>query len=320
MLDLDNLSSATNHNGGALHFGQDGKLYVAVGENANGSNAQSLSNLLGKLLRLNADGSIPTNNPFYSTASGKNRAIWARGLRNPFTFAIQPGTGRIFIDDVGNALGRRSTTAWPERTTAGPRQRGPRPIPGSRLHLLLRARSDSIGCRSPAARSTIRPAQFPSSYSGDYFFADYCSGWIRRLDSAGSYTGASTFASGITSPVDLDVAPDGTLYYLARGSGTNTGGVYRIQYTLNTPPTITVHPAGQTVTVGDSVTFNVSASGTTPLSYQWQRNGADVSGATSSSYTIAAAQTGRQRRHLPLQGDEFLWKCDEQQRDPDGHP
>src|SRR5688572_8455580 len=43
LLDLNNLSSATNHNGGALHFGNDGKLYVAVGENANGSNAQTLS-------------------------------------------------------------------------------------------------------------------------------------------------------------------------------------------------------------------------------------------------------------------------------------
>jgi len=49
ILDLNNLSSATNHNGGAIHFGPDGKLYIAVGENANASNAQTLSNLLGKI-------------------------------------------------------------------------------------------------------------------------------------------------------------------------------------------------------------------------------------------------------------------------------
>ena len=65
LLDLDNLSSATNHNGGALAFGPDGKLYAAVGENANGANAQSLGNLLGKMLRINTDGTIPTDNPFY---------------------------------------------------------------------------------------------------------------------------------------------------------------------------------------------------------------------------------------------------------------
>ncbi|HEY7270852.1 MAG TPA: PQQ-dependent sugar dehydrogenase, partial [Dehalococcoidia bacterium] len=64
LLDLDNLSSATNHNGGAIHFGPDGKLYIGVGENANGANAQTLANLLGKMLRINADGSIPESNPF----------------------------------------------------------------------------------------------------------------------------------------------------------------------------------------------------------------------------------------------------------------
>ncbi len=101
ILELDNLSSATNHNGGAIHFGPDGKLYVAVGENANSSNAQTLSNRLGKVLRINSNGTIPTDNPFFNTAAGNNRSIWALGLRNPFTFAFQPGTGRMFINDVG---------------------------------------------------------------------------------------------------------------------------------------------------------------------------------------------------------------------------
>ena len=60
-----------------------------------------MSNLLGKMLRLNADGSIPTDNPFFNTATGVKRAIWALGLRNPFTFAIQRTTGRLFSNDVG---------------------------------------------------------------------------------------------------------------------------------------------------------------------------------------------------------------------------
>src|SRR4051812_35982864 len=107
VLQLDDLSSATNHNGGALHFGPDGKLYIAVGENANGSNSQTLSNLLGKILRINGDGSIPTDNPFYASATGQNRAIWALGLRNPYTFAFQPGTTRMLINDVGQS-------AWEE--------------------------------------------------------------------------------------------------------------------------------------------------------------------------------------------------------------
>src|SRR2546423_2760603 len=74
LMDLENLS-ATNHNGGAIHFGPDGKLYARVGENANSANAQTLSNRLGKILRINSDGSIPTDNPFFNTATGANRAI-----------------------------------------------------------------------------------------------------------------------------------------------------------------------------------------------------------------------------------------------------
>lgn len=105
LLDFDNLSSATNHNGGAIHFGEDGKLYVAHGDNANGTNAQTLANLLGKMIRKNpvpdSAAQIPTDNPFYNTASGKNRLIWTLGLRNSFTFSIQSGTGRVFINDVG---------------------------------------------------------------------------------------------------------------------------------------------------------------------------------------------------------------------------
>src|SRR4051812_15908518 len=104
LLELNNLSGATNHNGGAIHFGPDGKLYIATGENANGANSQTLNNLLGKMLRINADGTIPHDNPFFSTATGNNRAIWALGLRNPYTFAFQPGTGRMFINDVGQNL------------------------------------------------------------------------------------------------------------------------------------------------------------------------------------------------------------------------
>jgi len=101
ILELNNLSSAQNHNGGALHFGADGKLYIAVGENANSANSQTLATLLGKILRIDAGGTIPTDNPFFNVATGVNRAIWALGLRNPFTFGVQPGTGRIFINDVG---------------------------------------------------------------------------------------------------------------------------------------------------------------------------------------------------------------------------
>jgi glucose/arabinose dehydrogenase len=125
ILRLNNLSSATNHNGGAIHFGKDGKLYVAVGENAKGENAQSLGNLKGKILRINKDGTIPRDNPFYKHSTGTNRAIWALGLRNPFSFAIQPHKGKVFINDVGEQTWEEINRGPPERTTDGLDMRAP---------------------------------------------------------------------------------------------------------------------------------------------------------------------------------------------------
>ena len=101
VMDLNNLSTATNHNGGALHFGPDGNLYVAVGDNANANNAESLLTRHGKMLRITSTGGIPADNPFIGQTTGDNQAIWALGLRNPFTFSFQPGVGRMFINDVG---------------------------------------------------------------------------------------------------------------------------------------------------------------------------------------------------------------------------
>ncbi len=100
ILNLDPLSSATNHNGGTIQFGIDGKMYVGVGENANSANSQNLDTYHGKILRINADGSVPAGNPFTSGTAQRQR-VWEYGMRNPYTLSIQPGTGRIFVNDVG---------------------------------------------------------------------------------------------------------------------------------------------------------------------------------------------------------------------------
>ncbi|HKQ52446.1 MAG TPA: PQQ-dependent sugar dehydrogenase, partial [Pyrinomonadaceae bacterium] len=286
LLEIDDLVAA-NHNGGALHFGPDGKLYVAVGDNAKGSNSQTLTNRLGKILRVNKDGSIPSDNPFFNTATGQNRVIWALGLRNPFTFSFQPGTGRMFINDVGQNTWEEindgiagSNYGWP--TTEGPttdsRFRSP-------LFAYQHGSSATTGCAITGG-TFYNPAtnQFPLTYNGKYFFADFCSGWIRLLDPANNT--ATAFATGIASPVDLQVAADGSLYYLARGSGS----IFRVRYPANQGPTITQHPASRKASVGQSATFTVAASGTAPLSYQWQRDGVNIDGATSASYTLTDAQ------------------------------
>ena len=220
------------HQGGAIHFGKDGKLYVAIGDQTAGKPAQNLNSLQGKLLRLNADGSIPTDNPFLTKATGKYGAIWALGLRNPFTFAVQAETGRIFINDVGGQAEEindgvaGANYGWPtveHGPTSDPRFRGP-------IHHYPTA--CVIGGAFSPQKST-----WPKEYRGRYFFGDFNHGWIKSLD-PDKPAEARLFAAGIRRPVDIRFAPDGSLYIFVRDAWVidkffkgGTGTLLRIRYT-----------------------------------------------------------------------------------------
>jgi glucose/arabinose dehydrogenase len=93
---FDGVLGAGIHDGGRIKFGPDGKLYITVGDAANGDQAQQPDVLAGKILRLNPDGSIPADNPF-------GTAIWSYGHRNPQGIDWQPGTGLLFETEHGQA-------------------------------------------------------------------------------------------------------------------------------------------------------------------------------------------------------------------------
>lgn len=295
LVDLPALSSATNHNGGAMHFGPDGKLYVAVGDNANTSTPQILTTTFGKMLRYNKDGTIPGDNPtsisgIVGTPTGVNRAIWAAGLRNPFTFAFQPGTGRIFVNDVGQSAWEEVNEGRSGANYGWPGTEGPTTNPNFDTPFYAYGHSGGAptGCAITGG-TFYNPSSptFPSQFVGQYFFADFCSGWIYRINSTGAPT-PTPFLTGGSSIVDLKVGPDAALYYLERG---NTGRVLRVTPSVAAPQ-ITQHPSAQTVAAGLAATFTVQTNGTAPLSYQWQRNSADIPGATNASYTLNNAQAG----------------------------
>lgn len=228
-IDLPALSSATNHNGGALHFGTDGKLYVGVGDNANGARAQDVNDVFGKLLRFNDDGTIPSDNPFCATAAQQRCAVWAYGLRNPFTFAVQPGTGRMHINDVGQNtweeidLGVRGANyGWP--ASEGPDNIGA----GVTAPLFSYAHADAsppgagpggflTGFSIAGGAFYPEGGNFPAAYRGSYFFADFVSRFVARMDPANG-NAVNTFATLAGSPVDLLVGADGALYVLTRSA------------------------------------------------------------------------------------------------------
>ena len=125
---------------------------------------------------------------------------------------------------------------------------------------------------------------------------------------------ASDFATGVVQPVDLQVGNDGALYYLDRFAGS----VRRITFaSTNTAPSITSHPSSVTVAVGQSASFSVSAEGTQPLTFQWQRDSVDIPGATAATYTLPIGGTVRQRRIVPGGREQRDRHGDQQRRNVD---
>jgi glucose/arabinose dehydrogenase len=196
IMEMDNLAATSYiHNGGGLHFGPDGKLYISVGENGQGTPSQSLNSVLGKILRINPipenpdgtnpDSTFPTDNPFYSTTTGKNRAIYVLGLRNPFTFNFQPGSGRMFIDDVGAYTWEEINEGGSGRNYGWPTYEGPVTPPPAGFTNPIYAYQHFVGSPTgcaitggafynpPALCSGDPPYGFPSSYVGQYFFLDF---------------------------------------------------------------------------------------------------------------------------------------------------
>lgn len=327
ILDLNNLVSATNHNGGAIHFGKDGMLYADIGDNTQmftGPDNQSyrvsqtLANMLGKQLRIDVSQFnsgvatrddttvghlIPSNNPFVGTASGINQMIYVLGLRNPYTFAVQPGTGRIFINDVGENTWEEiddssagANYGWSGGPTDGFSHPPPSFAPGP-YHDPLLAYNHSGGPAGGGCAivggTFYNPAtvQFPNSYVGKYFYEDLCGGWIRVFDPSNPGTPSNPdtstlFASGTPGGLrDLKVDSVGNLYYLSGGDGS----IRKISFQA---PKITAQPANSTVTQGQTATFSVTATGPS-LNYQWQHVVGSTTtnvGTNSPTLTISNAQ------------------------------
>ncbi|MGH7518802.1 MAG: PQQ-dependent sugar dehydrogenase [Gemmatimonadales bacterium] len=231
-----------NHNGGQLAFGPDGYLYIGLGDGGDAGdpleNAQSLTTLLGKLLRIDLDGgapyAIPPDNPFSAVAAARSE-IWSYGLRNPWRFSFDRVTGDLYIGDVGqneieeidvspaaSGAGRGANYGWDVmegrecfEPATGCDQSG--------LVLPAVQHDHGDGC-SVTGGYVYRGSAIPA-LQGTYFYSDFCSGWIRSFRFAG---GAATeqrewpaLEAGNVTSFGQDDA--GELYILTAG-----GTVYRI--------------------------------------------------------------------------------------------
>ena len=251
------------HQGGPVRFGPDGKLYFGLGEQTARDPSQRLDTLQGKILRLNPDGSIPDDNPFYTRTSGKYRAIWAYGIRNPFGLAFQPESGRCFVTDVGESsweevdeILKGANYGWPqaEGMSTNPAFRNP-----------LYTYPPVIGRSIVGATFYPRTPQpdtksdfFPEKWRGKFFFADWAAHWVKALDPHAP-ANVVTFARGFNAPVAVDVAPDGSLLVLNRGTiwrdnkswQPNSGSLVRIRYTGLSPEVAARPPLPKTLAAAD---------------------------------------------------------------------
>jgi glucose/arabinose dehydrogenase len=302
-------ADAVFHYGGAVEMGTDGKLYVTVGDYLIGANGQDRTNIKGTVLRLNADGSIPTDNPFYDELTGTNRAIYAYGLRNPWQTAQHPVTGEIFISDVGsnsfeelNVLQEGANYGW--FLAEGPKDPND-PTQSSFVDPLWAYRHADdfpndpfVGCAiiGGSFYETPNPT-FPAQYRGPYFTGDYCQGTISTVDPA---TGQATaFMDGFNfGLVDMAVSPvNGDLYYIDQTFNDDhafpAGGVGKITYVgQQTDITITTQPSDVSIAVGGTASFFVGASAPGDVTYQWLRDGGVINGETGPRLTIPNVSAG----------------------------
>ena len=183
----------SNHNGGDIAFGMDGKLYIGMGDggsaNDPGNRSQNGLNNLGKMIRLDVDIAspfIPSDNPFLGNPN-INDEIWALGLRNPWRYSFDRQTGDLYIADVGQ--GQREEISFQPGSSAGGENYGWRCMEGTRctglsgctcndtnLTLPIHEYSHGQGC-SITGGYVYRGSGIPG-LEGTYFFADYCSDTI----------------------------------------------------------------------------------------------------------------------------------------------
>ena len=219
------VSSATNHNGGRIVFGPDGRLWIVIGENANPAYSQMKGNLRGKVLRIDPDGSIPKDNPF-------GTRIWSYGHRNSFGMAFDPATGRLWETENGpscndeiNLIRKGGNFAWGPNQSCGSlaaphdtNRDGPTPRLVPKTYFL-----STIGITGAAF---CHGCGLGSALRGDLLFGDVNTAQIRAVDldaARTSFDAAPRVLLGAGTPIySMEVSPKGRIYV------SGPGAIYRL--------------------------------------------------------------------------------------------
>jgi glucose/arabinose dehydrogenase len=234
-----------NHNGGQLQFGPDGYLYWSTGDDGHSENAQDLTSDRGKILRIDpresggAPYTVPPGNPFVGVA-GARPEIWAMGLRNPWRFSFDRGSGALVVGDVGQRAweevdyasaaaggGRGLNYGWPQcEAFEGAGCTGAAFAPP----IYAYSHTASTGGCAIVGGYVVRDPELGALY-GRYLFADLCAGELRSIDPASPPPVNEAPSEGISFDVPWSFGEDacGRLYVATSGGGPGGNGqVFRL--------------------------------------------------------------------------------------------
>ncbi|MFD2823131.1 PQQ-dependent sugar dehydrogenase [Lacinutrix iliipiscaria] len=273
------------HTGGSIVIDDEGHLFSSTGDNSSPGRAQLMNYTHGKIVRINKDGTIPIDNPFYVGDGNPEDIIWSMGLRNPYTMAIHKPTNTIFVNDVGQHLWEEVNDAsiggrnfgWP--LEEGYNSEGSIYDPPSYAYGHTVDDSDRLGNAITGGDfyDPIDP-KYPSEYVGKYFFLEYDKQWINYIDPVldghdhihDLTNSRETLGTEIPrGGIYLTTSPDGYLYYFSRIENT----LYKIVYYDGDEPIILEHQEDTTTMIGERTRFEITAVGAPELIYDWYKDG-----------------------------------------------
>ena len=269
---IDEADSGAMHHGNTMLFGPDGKLYWGFGDNALNTNGQDLSTIYGKILRINPDGTIPEDNPFYATP-GARKEVYAYGFRNPFRMTFTP-TGELLVGDVGDQAWEELNNVVAGGNYGWPSAEGSCSDCGYVNAVYEYPHTPPPGRAGSITTVTVYSGtSLPELYQNKVFVSDYTLRWMKVLTFDPTYTTVldeQTIDTDAGTAVQLLQGPDGNLYQLNIFPGTlyriaASGGNRAPSATLTASPPNGLSP----LTVQFSSAGSTDPDAGTTLSYVW---------------------------------------------------
>ncbi len=320
-------SDYDSHSIGNLKFGPDGKLYVATGDGASYATvdsralrAQNIDRLAGKILRVDpATGQGLSDNPFWNGNANATRSkVWAYGVRNDFRFNFKPGTNIIISGEVGWDTWEELNVVTAGENLGWPCYEGVDEQPGYAAFTQCQSLYSAGGVTAPlyqwdhsaGTAAAVGGAftgtnGYSSAYQNAYFFGDYAVNRISaaKLDASNNIIPGSllTFTTAADGPVDIEIGPEGDVYYLA----INANEIRRIHFVGDNRPPIAAGTASPSAGLTPlTVNFNGTASSDPDagqaITYDWNFGDGSAhatTATTSHQYNTIGTYTAVTDRH-----------------------